>query len=384
MLKERITKLTKLLFAGATMALCVAAINPAVQIQADTFEEQEPNDVPANATALPVNTWMRGISVKSSDTDYYSIIIPEGNGCAQVEFKSGDDNPKDNAKWSVYLYDQERHQLNYFSGNSGKSYVLGLAPGKYYIKVKSITGYGPQCSYNLKVNYTSSDQWEKEQYYGNKSLINANPVKVNNLYTGNIYTGSDKDYYRVKLNGTNDVTLKFMIDDSVDVPGKWKVDFYEANTKKLLKADKSSAISANETRKVRCTGDLIVKIGSVSNAAGKIYHIQASAKTYKPAVVKPVVVKPSATTITTAKAGKRQATISWKKAKNATGYYVYRSTNSRSGYKKIATVTGRTSYTDKKSLKSKKTYYYKVVSIRKSGSKVLTAKSSAYKAVKVK
>ena len=53
-------------------------------------------------------------------------------------------------------------------------------------------------------------------------------------------------------------------------------------------------------------------------------------------------------------------------------------------YKKIATVTGKTSYTDKKSLKSKKTYYYKVVSIRKSGSKVLTAKSSVAKKVKIK
>ncbi len=384
MLKERITKLTKILFAGATMALCVAAVNPAVQVQAEIFEEQEPNDVPANATNLPLNTWMRGISVKSSDTDYYSIIIPEGNGCAQVELKSGDDNPKDNAKWRVDLYDQERHQLNYFSGNSGKSYVLGLAPGKYYIKVKSTIGAGPQCSYNLKTSYTASDQWEKEQYYRNKTMANANPVVVNKLYTGNLYNSSDKDYYSIKLNGTNDVTFKFMIDDSVDVPGRWRVDFYEANTKKLLKADKSTSTSANETWTVRCTGDLIVKIGSSSNAAGKIYHIQASAKTYKPAVVKPTVVKPSATTITSVKAGKRQATVYWKKAKNATGYYVYRSTNSKSGYKKIATVTKKTSYTDKKSLKSKKTYYYKVVSIRKSGSKVLTAKSSAYKRVKIK
>ena len=127
------------------------------------------------------------------------------------------------------------------------------------------------------------------------------------------------------------------------------------------------------------TGDLIVKIGTSSNAEGKIYHIQAFAKTYKAPVV-----KPAATTISSIKAGKRQAKVYWRKANNATGYYVYRSTNSKSGYKKIATVTGKTYYTDKKSLTSKKTYYYKVVSIRKSGSKVLTAKSSACKSVKIK
>lgn len=170
-----------------------------------------------------------------------------------------------------------------------------------------------------------------------------------------------------------------MIDDSVDVPGRWRVDFYDAKTFKLLKANKNNSISANETWTVRCTGDLIVKIGTSSNAEGKIYHIQASAKTYKAPVV-----KPTATTISSIKAGKRQATVYWRKANNATGYYVYRSTNSKSGYKKIATVTGKTYYTDKKSLTSKKTYYYKVVSIRKSGSKVLTAKSSACKSVKIK
>ena len=50
----------------------------------------------------------------------------------------------------------------------------------------------------------------------------------------------------------------------------------------------------------------------------------------------------------------------------------------------IATVNGKTSYKDKKSLKSKKTYYYKIVSYRKSGSKILKSKTSAYKKVKVK
>ena len=32
MLREKVAKLAKLLFAGATMALCVATINPAVQV----------------------------------------------------------------------------------------------------------------------------------------------------------------------------------------------------------------------------------------------------------------------------------------------------------------------------------------------------------------
>ncbi|CCY98481.1 putative uncharacterized protein [Ruminococcus sp. CAG:17] len=39
MLREKVAKLTKLLFAGATMALCVATVNPAVQVQAGMLEE---------------------------------------------------------------------------------------------------------------------------------------------------------------------------------------------------------------------------------------------------------------------------------------------------------------------------------------------------------
>ena len=157
-------------------------------------------------------------------------------------------------------------------------------------------------------------------------------------------------------------------------------------------------MDTNETLTVdKCSGDLIVKVWSgYGGAIGDIYHLQlattpiisssntnvkpSTSSTKKPATVK----KPSVTKITSIKAGKRKATVRWKKASNATGYYVYRATSPRGKYKKVATVTGRTYYTDKKSLKSRKNYYYKVVSIRKSGSKVLKSKASGYKRVKVK
>ena len=153
---------------------------------------------------------------------------------------------------------------------------------------------------------------------------------------------------------------------------------------------------ANETLTVdKCSGDFIVKVIEWSGTVDDIYHLQLSATpltSYSNTTVKPstgstktsTIKKPSATKITSIKAGKRKATIRWKKASKATGYYVYRATSPRGKYKKVATVTGKTSYTDKKSLKRKKNYYYKVVSIRKSGSKVVKAKASAYKRVKIK
>lgn len=63
-----------------------------------------------------------------------------------------------------------------------------------------------------------------------------------------------------------------------------------------------------------------------------------------------------------AKAGDKKVTLSWKKAKGAEKYAIYRSTRKDSGYKKIASTT-KTKFVDKK-LKSGKRYYYKVRTLR--------------------
>ena len=63
----------------------------------------------------------------------------------------------------------------------------------------------------------------------------------------------------------------------------------------------------------------------------------------------------------TAKAGKKQVKLTWKKVDGAQKYVVYRATSAKGTYKKVATTT-KLSYTNK-NLKAKKTYYYKVKAI---------------------
>lgn len=82
----------------------------------------------------------------------------------------------------------------------------------------------------------------------------------------------------------------------------------------------------------------------------------------KPAVkVKPAKV----TGLKAVNTGSRTAKVSWKKAKNASGYIVYRSTSKKSGFKAVRTVkSAKTlSYINTK-LKKNKTYYYKVRAYR--------------------
>lgn len=387
MLGERVKKFTKLMFTGLTMALCVVTFSPAAKAEAATLQESEPNDNPAQANQLPLNTWVKGKmdDEYDYDVDWYQFTIPK-RGVSQIEMIPDSTNTS-GAGWEVSVQDVNRHEMLQISGRTAESYKLGLAPGKYYMKVSGIhqTFVDNTHPYNLRINYSESEEWEIEQYYENKNFSNANNILPNKKYTGNMYSERDVDYYRVKINGKQQTTVTFSIDDTVSSPGRWMVELIEYNTRKSLGF---YTTSENLTRTVQCNGDLIIKVstGLWWYAEGDIYHVQAAVKNANKTTtpVKATVKKPSATKITSIKAGKRKATIRWKKASKATGYYVYRATSPRGKYKKVATVTGKTSYTDKKSLKRKKNYYYKVVSIRKSGSKVVKAKASAYKRVKIK
>lgn len=85
------------------------------------------------------------------------------------------------------------------------------------------------------------------------------------------------------------------------------------------------------------------------------------------------------------KAGKKRATVSWKRIGGVDGYEIYRSTKKSRGYKKIKTAKKAviTSYTNKKLIKKQK-YFYKIRAYKRvNGRKVYSSYSSA-KSVKAK
>lgn len=87
----------------------------------------------------------------------------------------------------------------------------------------------------------------------------------------------------------------------------------------------------------------------------------------------------------TIKAGKKSATISWKKAANANGYQLYRSTKKNSGFKAVKTINKASTlnYTDK-GLASGSTCYYKIRAYRTINGTKYYSKWSAVKSVKIK
>lgn len=85
------------------------------------------------------------------------------------------------------------------------------------------------------------------------------------------------------------------------------------------------------------------------------------------------------------KAGKKSATISWKKDSKAKGYKVYMATKKKGKYKVVATIKkNKTVKVTVKKLKKGKRYYFKVAAYQIIQNKKVTGKASAVKSVKIK
>lgn len=123
---------------------------------------------------------------------------------------------------------------------------------------------------------------------------------------------------------------------------------YTAGGTPRLKTSKGTYITANKSyvKAYRTIG------------GSKVYSSLSSAVSAKPNLEKPATVK-------TVKASSTSIKVSWSKVNEASGYELYRAPSKSGTYSKIKTLTTRSmvSYTNK-SLKKKKTYYYKVRAYR--------------------
>lgn len=147
------------------------------------------------------------------------------------------------------------------------------------------------------------------------------------------------------------------------------------STKNTSIVDKTLTPGVNYTYTVSAYND---KANISSGSSG--YYDEDTPPTNS-AIYNHALGKTSISSIKNSKA--KQAVITWKKAAYGQKYAVYRSTKKNGTYKKIATVNGKTSYTDTK-LKKGTTYYYKVevVTVNDAGLTVTSAKSAA-KSIKI-
>lgn len=111
--------------------------------------------------------------------------------------------------------------------------------------------------------------------------------------------------------------------------------------------------------------------------------VQQAQKKAKEALIKKNT--PAKTTLKTVRnCGKNKVQLTWKKV-GGTGYEVYQSVQKNSGYKKVMTIKKANSITCKtKTLKKKKTYYFKIRAYKKAAGKTYYGAFSSVKKIKIK
>lgn len=117
----------------------------------------------------------------------------------------------------------------------------------------------------------------------------------------------------------------------------------------------------------------------------RLYNIQKVTQTQTIAAPKPVTA-PKKVTMKSAKAGKKKASIKWKKVSGAKGYQIQYSTSKKFTKKTTKSkTTKKTSITIKK-LKAKKTYYFRVKAYKTNAAntKIYSKKWSKVKKAKIK
>lgn len=211
--------------------------------------------------------------------------------------------------------------------------VSGLKPGKTAITVKNKSDSSDKASYTLYVAFKA-------------------PVNIKAATTGN--PAANSKYGKLK------VTWK-------SVSGAAGYDVYRATSQngtytKIGTSQKNSYTDAKAS---------LNKYYYYKIVAKNSYEYCASEKS---ASAKGIVLKSAALKTKVTKSG--YAKLSWNKNTTATGYVIYRSTKKNSGYKKIATVSSKsTSYIDNTVKKNKK-YYYRIKSYKQiSGTKFYGVRS---------
>lgn len=352
--------------------------------------EVEGNDSDNTANFIAPDVTYYGTTYHSKDQDWFKLTATK-KGYYELVFVSDENN--DLAEigdgWTVSILNAEKNEIKSYSyiKSSLTSLKLPFNPGDYYIHIFPTYSYRgdssapTNCIYRFTWKQTSNASWEKE---GNDSQPTATPIKMNKSYIGNTYWCKDADWYKFKITKKGPALFTLTSDagnDMEDVDDGWTLSIYK----------KGATNPALETRNIKSSGTLNLMLPK-----GEYYLRVYPSNTYNGDNYAPTncqytlktqyVQIPDACAIKSVKSGKKSATITWKKNSAAQGYYIYRSTKPKSGFKKIATIKkgSTTKYVDKKGLKSKKKYYYRVAAYNKLGKFNTKGNQGAAKGVVVK
>lgn len=332
-------------------------VNYDVCIKAKTASDREveSNDSAATANTVKNGKTYYGSTSSSSDKDYYKIKMSKA-GYLQIKF--GHKNSQSTAScYNVVLYNKDNSEIYKFTNTgtetSYTSCKLGLDAGEYYVCVsQASTLYTGD--YTICLTQKAASGWETEN---NGDWASADNIQVGKAVKG-VITGysSDEDYYRFTLTKAQYINFSLAHEKINDAGRSWYVTLYNANAKRgyqdydhIYSYAGSTYTESSAVKLSRETYYLKVQ-AFAKNAVDKEYTLCVNKIGNK---------KTSVTSVKSTAYNKLK--VSWKVVPAAASYQVYRSTKKDGDYQNIKTIdsVGTSSWTDS-SVKTGKTYYYKI------------------------
>lgn len=149
--------------------------------------------------------------------------------------------------WEIELYNSTFEPVASFSVIGGdmvavNSSSYGLRAGNYYIKVSSGLRWS-SATYDFTVKSSKTNAWEKEF---NNSYDMANSIKLGEKVNGSLMSSSDKDVYKVTINKTQKVRIRFNRKYIENAKSLWKVTLYDNNYRELKTMSVSGGNTSNQ------------------------------------------------------------------------------------------------------------------------------------------
>lgn len=258
--RERSSVMKKKLFSWIVTfviaASCLSAMNVFAadeDVEAASSELYALNTSFDTAMSISPNTQYTDAMETGANIKWYKVTIPQ-NGYISLSF-THDYIESTEARWRTYLYDSEQKEFvdHYYVGNvtTKQSGNIGVPAGTYYLKVEGIRVADK--NYSVKINFTASDEWEKEF---NETNAEANVLSANTVVYGSLREALDKDWYKVVLPEAGYISLNFTHDYVASDSTYWKSTIYNKEMSELAtcnyKGDKT----------VTKTGDVGVPAGT--------------------------------------------------------------------------------------------------------------------------
>ena len=211
-----------------TVVMSMILLMLIMTISVAAASESESNDSMANATTISTNTNVSGNLSTKSDVDWYKFTTTS-DGYFNVAF-THDFESSSSDYWKVYLYNSSGNNIDgtssYFGvdGNANMTTnTFGVPAGTYYIKI--VKDYYSGKNYNLKVNFTSSSDWETED---NNSKDTADTIEVNDGINGSLSMNGDVDWYKFTTTSNGYFNVEFTHDFVSSSSDYWKVYLYNS------------------------------------------------------------------------------------------------------------------------------------------------------------